>query len=99
MANTRGVAFREVARRHGDFAIIAVAALAEDKRAVRIGVGGMAGRPMVRRIAAEGAAGAVAEWAQELEGYEDLHASAAMRRDLFRNLAPLAIEEALSCAA
>jgi 2-furoyl-CoA dehydrogenase FAD binding subunit len=99
VANTRGVAFREVARRHGDFAIIAVAALAEDKRAVRIGVGGMAGRPMVRRIAAEGAADAVAEWAQELEGYEDLHASAAMRRDLFRNLAPLAIGEALSCAA
>ena len=28
----------------------------------------------------------IAAWADELEGYEDLHASAAMRRDLFRNL-------------
>jgi CO/xanthine dehydrogenase FAD-binding subunit len=54
---------------------------------------------MVRRIAAKSAADAVAAWAEELEGYEDLHASAAMRRDLFRNLSPLAIEEALRCAA
>ena len=99
VANGSGIAFREVARRHGDFAIIAVAALAEDNEVVRLGVGGMAGRPAVRRVAAEGAAGAIAAWAQELEGHEDLHASAAMRRDLFRNLAPLAMKEALRCAA
>ena len=95
----RGVAFREVARRHGDFAIVAVAALAENKNAVRLGVGGMTGKPAVRRIAAKEATAAIAAWADELEGYEDLHASAAMRRDLFRNLAPLAIEEAIRCAA
>jgi 2-furoyl-CoA dehydrogenase FAD binding subunit len=89
-----GVGFREVARRHGDFAIVAVAAVAENKNAVRLGVGGMAGKPMVRQIAANDSAGAIAAWADELEGYEDLHASAAMRRDLFRNLAPLVIEEA-----
>jgi len=35
----------------------------------------------------------------ELEGYEDLHASAALRRDLLRRLGPLVIEEALRCAA
>ena len=90
----RGVGFREVARRHGDFAIVAVAAVAENKNAVRLGVGGLAGTPMVRRIAVNGAEEALREWAGELQGYEDLHASAAMRRDLFRNLAPLAIEEA-----
>ena len=95
----RGVGFREVARRHGDFAIVAVAAVAESKNAVRLGVGGLAGAPMVRRIAVDGAEKAVREWAGELEGYEDLHASAAMRRDLFRNLAPLVIEEATRCAA
>ena len=94
-----GVAFREVARRHGDFAIIAVAAVAEDKKNVRLGVGGMAGRPLVRRIAMDKAAEAIAIWADELEGYEDLHASAAMRRDLFRNLAPRVVEEAIRCAA
>jgi 2-furoyl-CoA dehydrogenase FAD binding subunit len=94
-----GVAFREVARRHGDFAIIAVAAVAEDKKNVRLGVGGMAGRPLVRRIAMDKAAEAIADWADELEGYEDLHASAAIRRDLFRNLAPRVVEEAIRCAA
>ena len=97
--NGRGVAFREVARRHGDFAIIAVAAVAEDKKNVRLGVGGMAGRPLVRRIAMDEAVAAIAAWADELEGYEDLHASAAMRRDLFRNLAPRVAEEAIRCAA
>jgi 2-furoyl-CoA dehydrogenase FAD binding subunit len=94
-----GVGFREVARRHGDFAIIAVAAVAENKSAVRLGVGGMAGKPMLRRIAADDAAQVIASWADELEACEDLHASAAMRRDLFRNLAPLALKEAIRCAA
>jgi 2-furoyl-CoA dehydrogenase FAD binding subunit len=95
----QGIAFREVARRHGDFAIIAIAAAVVDQRTVQLGVGGMAGRPMVRNIAADSAATAVAEWAEELEGFEDLHASAAMRRDLFNNLAPGVIAEALRCAA
>jgi 2-furoyl-CoA dehydrogenase FAD binding subunit len=102
VAASRGAAFREVARRHGDFAIIAVAAVVEDKGAARIGVGGMAATPAVRRIALNGAAAvkdALEQLASELEVYEDLHASAAMRRDLLRNLAPLAIEEAVKCAA
>ena len=90
----RGVGFREVARRHGDFAIVAVAAVAENKNAVRLGVGGLAGTPMVRRIAVNGAEEALREWARELEGYEDLHASAAMRREIAEQIAPLAIEEA-----
>ena len=94
-----GVAFREVARRHGDFAIIAVAAVVDDKNTVRLGVGGMAGTPLVRKFPSGAPADAIAAWADTLEGYEDLHASAAMRRDLFRNLAPLAIEEAIRCAA
>jgi len=97
--NGPGVGFREVARRHGDFAIVAVAALVEDKNSVRLGVGGMAGKPLVRRIAADGAADAAGQWADELEGYEDLHASAALRRDLFRNLAPLVVRAAIRCAA
>jgi len=94
----QGTAFREVARRHGDFAIIAIAAVVDNRGAARLGVGGMAGRPLVRRIFSD-PAGAVAAWAQELEGYEDLHASAAMRRDLFKNLAPDVIAEAQKCAA
>jgi 2-furoyl-CoA dehydrogenase FAD binding subunit len=97
----RGVAFQEIARRHGDFAIIAVAAAIEDG-VVRLGVGGMAGRPVVRLIAAGGfdvVAAALAEWAGALEGYEDLHASAAMRRDIFRKLSLHVAAEAMRCAA
>ena len=75
-----------------------VAAIADERGAARLGVGGMAGRPMVRRIDGDAAA-AIAAWAEELEGYEDLHASAALRRDLFRNLAPRVIAEAIRCAA
>jgi 2-furoyl-CoA dehydrogenase FAD binding subunit len=88
-----------VARRHGDFAMVAVAAIADGRGAVQLGVGGMAGRPMVRAINGDAAA-AIAAWAEELEGYEDLHASAALRRDLFKNLAPDVIAEAIAkCAA
>ena len=78
VARSRGAAFREVARRHGDFAIIAVAAVVEGADIIRLGVGGMAGKPIVRRIPANGGAqDAIDKLASELEGYEDLHASAA----------------------
>jgi 2-furoyl-CoA dehydrogenase FAD binding subunit len=93
----KGAAFNEVARRHGDFAIIAVAAVADARGSAQVGVGGMAGRPMVRSIDGN-ANDAVAAWADELEGYEDLHASAALRLDLFKNVAPLVIAEARRCA-
>ena len=96
-----GVGFREVARRHGDFAIVAVAAVVDATGGIRIGVAGMADRPAVRRIEADGASGirdAIERLAWELEGYEDVHASAHMRRDLLRGIAPAVIEEAKRCA-
>jgi 2-furoyl-CoA dehydrogenase FAD binding subunit len=96
-----GVAFREVARRHGDFAIIAVAAVANAGH-VRIGVAGMAERPALSRIETSDASAIpdhIERLARELEGYDDIHASARMRRDVLRRLAPLVIEEAMRCAA
>jgi 2-furoyl-CoA dehydrogenase FAD binding subunit len=95
----RKAAFREVARRHGDFAIIAIGAVIEDENTARVGIGGIAGKPVVRRIPLNGAKEAVQKLADELEGYEDLHASAELRRDILRNLAPVVIEEAQACAA
>ena len=60
----------------------------------------MAGKPIVRRIPTNGGArDAIDKLASELEGYEDLHASAALRRDILRNLAPVVIAEAQKCAA
>jgi 2-furoyl-CoA dehydrogenase FAD binding subunit len=103
------VAFREVARRHGDFAIIAIAAsvenavaTAEGSQVVRIGVGGVADRPAVRRIVIDGPGAANSAFealAWELEGYDDIHASARLRRDLVRRVGPAVVEEALQCAA
>jgi 2-furoyl-CoA dehydrogenase FAD binding subunit len=97
-----GVAFREVARRHGDFAIIAVAALAQNGSDICLGVAGMADRPALRRIKmGNGSAfrDAIERLAWELKGYDDIHASARMRRDLLRGLAPIVVEEARRCAA
>jgi 2-furoyl-CoA dehydrogenase FAD binding subunit len=55
---------------------------------------------VVRRIARRRARkDAIDKLATELEGYEDLHASAELRRDILRNLAPVVIEEAQQCAA
>jgi 2-furoyl-CoA dehydrogenase FAD binding subunit len=96
------VAFREVARRHGDFAIVGVAVVAESASSIRVGVAGMAERPSVSRIKPDGASSirdAIERLAWKLEGYEDIHASARMRRDLLRRIGPVVVEEALRCAA
>jgi 2-furoyl-CoA dehydrogenase FAD binding subunit len=97
------VAFREVARRHGDFAIVAIAAAAENRENIRIGIAGMADRPAVRSFQVDGAASlqhAIERLAWELEGYDDIHASSRMRRDLLRRLGPIVVEEARQqCAA
>jgi 2-furoyl-CoA dehydrogenase FAD binding subunit len=97
----RAVAFRAVARRRGDFVIIAVAAAVESANVVRFGAGSMAGRPLVRRIVADGDAvrDAIDQLAAEPESYEDIRATAQMRRDLLRRLGPVAVEEAIRCAA
>ena len=95
---SRRVAFREVARRHGDFAIIALAAIANGNK-VRLGVGGMTDRPTIRELAVgSDLPDAVNALAWELQGYEDAHASSRMRRDLLRRVGPAVIKEALQCA-
>lgn len=96
---SRRVAFREVARRHGDFAIIAVGAVVEGNT-VKLGVGGMTDRPAVREVTAGiDLPDAMNALAWELEGYEDMHASSRMRRDLLRRVGAAVIEEALQCDA
>src|SRR5579859_629681 len=96
----RGVAFREVARRHGDFAIVAVAAVVMGESA-RVGVGGLIGRPVVAPVRADvlrdHADDWFREWLDHFEGLDDLHASAAMRRDMCRKLIPEVLAEAKAC--
>jgi 2-furoyl-CoA dehydrogenase FAD binding subunit len=87
--------------RHGDFALIAIAVVAEGK-GVRIGVGGLSGKPITMQINSTGSSSvgdAVAALALRVGGLEDIHASAPMRRDMLRNLAPVVVEDALRCAA
>ncbi len=82
----RGCAFREVARRHGDFAIVACAAVGIDK-GVRLAVGGVADMPVARefpRLGPSAIDDALNALAYELDARDDVHASARYRRDLVR---------------
>ena len=95
-----GYAFAEMARRHGDFAICAVAAVVSGT-AVRLGVGGVAENPAVREWPAlvDGEIDdALNDFAWELDGSDDIHASAGYRRDLVRTLGRRVIEEAKKCS-
>ena len=97
-----GHAFREVARRHGDFAVVALAAIA-GADGVRLAVGGVADTPAVRelrpaQVADESSLAAeLNAFAWEMGGSDDIHATAAYRRELVRRLAPQVIKEAAAC--
>jgi 2-furoyl-CoA dehydrogenase FAD binding subunit len=95
-----GYAFRELSRRHGDFAIVALAAVAGGGK-IRLGVGGVAETPTVRewddRLGDENLADALNDFAWELHGSDDIHATARYRREMVRRLGKQAIEEARRC--
>jgi 2-furoyl-CoA dehydrogenase FAD binding subunit len=86
-------AFREFARRHGDFAIVACAAVVTAKN-VRLAVGGVADRAAVRDFGADASDDALRDFAESLEARDDLHATAAYRRDLVCGLGRQTIEDA-----
>ncbi|KQV67813.1 molybdopterin dehydrogenase [Nocardioides sp. Root122] len=90
-----GVAFQEIARRHGDYALVGVAALVEtdgdDVTRVRLGFVSVSDVPVVvdvtdavRDPAGDPAARALAE----LEPADDIHATAAYRAHLVKVLVP-----------
>jgi 2-furoyl-CoA dehydrogenase FAD binding subunit len=90
-------AFREVARRHGDFAIVAVAAVATDS-GVRLAIGGVADVPVVRefpRLEGGTLDDALNAFAYELDARDDIHASARYRRDLVRMIGLDLVREVL----
>ena len=96
-----GYAFTEFARRHGDFAIVAIAAVAR-ANGIRIGVGGVAEQPVVEDwplLAGSALDDALNALAWTLDAADDVHASARYRRELVRRLgkqAVLAAQEARS---
>jgi 2-furoyl-CoA dehydrogenase FAD binding subunit len=92
-----GYAFNEMAIRHGDFAIVAVAVKATATN-IRIGIGGAADKPHVRDwplLDGSALGDALNALAWELEFQEDAHASAKYRRHLVRTLGRRTILEAL----
>jgi 2-furoyl-CoA dehydrogenase FAD binding subunit len=95
-----GYAFREISRRHGDFAIVALAAAVGQNR-IRLGVGGVADKPTVREwdnLDDESLADALNDFAWDLGGSDDIHATARYRREMVRRLGKRVIEEARRCA-
>jgi 2-furoyl-CoA dehydrogenase FAD binding subunit len=95
----QGYAFREFARRHGDFAIVACAAIVNE-REVRLAIGGVADRPVAfDRLPLDGMAldEALDRIAVELDARDDLHATADYRRHLVRRLGRATIAEARQC--
>jgi 2-furoyl-CoA dehydrogenase FAD binding subunit len=97
----QGYAFAEFARRHGDFAIVACAAVAGTDT-IRLVVGGVADRPTARDFGAldSGALDdALTDFARDLDARSDLPATADYRRALVRRLGRRVIDEARRCRA
>jgi 2-furoyl-CoA dehydrogenase FAD binding subunit len=97
-AGQQHCAFREMARRHGDFAIVAAAAV-QTAGGVRLAVGGVADMPVARDFPQlEGSAldDALNAFAYELDARDDVHATARYRRDLVRLIGRDLVREVLS---
>lgn len=95
-----GYAFAEMAQRHGDFALCAVAAMVSGNT-IRLGVGGVAEKPTVREWSGLDDIridDALNDFAWDLGGTDDHHATAVYRRGLVRHLGRQAIEEARKCS-
>ena len=95
-----GTAFAEVGRRHGDYAIVACAAVVDGTR-MRLAVGGVADRPTARDFPhLDGSAldDALNAFAWDLGAGDDLHATARYRRDLVRSLGRRVLEQAAKVA-
>lgn len=85
--DSKSQGFAEFSLRHGDFAIVALAAVASEN-SVTLGIGGVADRPWVETIPTDSdfTADRLVELAQKLPAQDDLHASAQYRRHLVRTL-------------
>jgi aerobic carbon-monoxide dehydrogenase medium subunit len=78
-------AFGELARRHGDYAMVGVAAHASAREGLRAAFFGVGDRPVA--LEAENAGGILSKLDTELKPRGDLHASAAMKLHLAKVLA------------
>jgi 2-furoyl-CoA dehydrogenase FAD binding subunit len=93
-----GHGFQEYAVRHGDFAVCAVAVIAH-ARGLRIAVGGVADLPVVSEfppLQGPALADALNDFAWALAARDEPQASAALRRQLVRELGQRAVRQAMA---
>ena len=93
-----GHGFEEFAVRHGDFAVCAVAVVAH-AQGLRIAVGGVADQAVARdfpHLPGSALPDALNEFAWSLQARDEPQASAALRRQLVRELGRRAVAQALS---
>jgi 2-furoyl-CoA dehydrogenase FAD binding subunit len=91
-------AFEEFSMRHGDYAIVAIAAVA-DENGIRLAVGGVADRPASqywRGVSGNDIEALLHDFSQSLDAQEDQHATAQYRRHLVRALGKKAVAKVLS---
>lgn len=94
----QGFGFDEFSVRHGDFAVCAVAAVADSQR-LRIAVGGVADRPVARNfplLQGDALADALNDFAWQLQARDEPQASAELRRQLVRQLGRRVAMQALA---
>jgi 2-furoyl-CoA dehydrogenase FAD binding subunit len=88
--------FTEFSARHGDFALVACAAIVTDD-AIALAVGGVADRPVLETwpcLQGRALAEAINDFSWKLGAQDDAHVSAQYRRHLVRQLGMRVIEEA-----
>lgn len=88
-------AFDEISMRHGDFAIVAIAVMTTASE-LRIGVGGVADRPVVKilpPLSGDALEDALNDLAWSLDAQDDHHARAAYRREMVRHLGRKLVQE------
>lgn len=88
-------AFAEMARRHGDLAVVAIAAVASGGK-IRVGVGGVADKPTVAQwdgLNGDDLDDALNQLAWDLGAQDDIHGSARYRREVVRRLGRQVVEQ------
>ncbi len=90
-------AFAEMARRHGDLAVVAIAAVASNGK-IRIGVGGVADKPTGAPwdgLDGDGIDDALNQLAWDLGAQDDIHGTARYRREVVRRLGRQVVEQVM----
>lgn len=91
-------AFAEVARRHGDLAVVAIAAVASGGK-IRVGIGGVADKPIVAQwdgLDDRDLDDALNQLAWDLGAQDDIHGSARYRREVVRRLGRQVVEQVMA---